>query len=407
MSVAKGFVEARPLRRPARHRPAREALSECVARERQDVLALREACEAIKQRHGAVNPQNDFERLLAVIDADGAGTSPYVATWRKGGRVVAMLMGRRSRRVVRPRFGYVRLPGVAMECLDVVYGGLLVDQCAGIRERVAEHVQRLLRERRIDHVSFNRLPTWHAMHESLSAMGGVVDAAEKHWCMELPADVNALLVDHSSKHRSNLRRLDRRLEEECDGGLRVRVFTDADEVGEFLDVAEVIAVQSYHGALGAGVQNTARWQRMLTSEAQRGRMLCYAMHGGGRAIAYQAGVRYGETYFAEGTSYLPDVAHLRPGTVLFMRVIRDLCERGVRVVDLGFGDAEYKRVYGTQSHEERSVRLYASRGAAASAGWVDRCVSAAERYGRELAERSGRAQQIRQIWRGSLVRKQA
>jgi CelD/BcsL family acetyltransferase involved in cellulose biosynthesis len=59
--------------------------------------------------------------------------------------------------------------------------------------------------------------------------------------------------------------------------------------------------------------------------------------------------------------YDPALAQLRVGTFVLMKLIEDLCaDETVGTVDYGFGDAEYKRRFGTRSWQEEDVFVYAT-----------------------------------------------
>ena len=51
------------------------------------------------------------------------------------------------------------------------------------------------------------------------------------------------------------------------------------------------------------------------------------------------------------------------------RVLTSLTEEGVNIVNLGFGDASYKRLHATQMEEDLSLQVY-GRGFRSSLGWT-------------------------------------
>jgi len=175
--------------------------------------------------------------------------------------------------------------------------------------------------------------------------------------MDLAATFDETMAGHSSKHRANLRRLDRKLEAALPG-VTFEVVTEPAQVETYARQSEEVAHVSYHAAIGAGPPAPGAWRALLGAEADAGRLRSYALIHDGRCVAYQAGAIHNGVYFAEGTAYRPECAHLRPGVVLLMRVVRDLCERRVNRIDFGFGDAEYKRLYGTASSEEATMLLF-------------------------------------------------
>jgi hypothetical protein len=58
----------------------------------------------------------------------------------------------------------------------------------------------------------------------------------------------------------------------------------------------------------------------------------------------------------------PKWSRLELGTVLFVRVLEDICtDPDIEFVDFGFGDADYKRSYGNKQWQEGSVYIFAAR----------------------------------------------
>lgn len=362
-----------------------------------EVRALLAACPDAAPMLDAHGPHTDPERFLAPFAADPGRGGPYLMLGRIGGTTRAIVLARAAHRSPRLRLGYARLGIPALRCLDVVHGGLVTDGTDVAVDHLLDRLRALLDRRDFDHLMVNRLPQAHRLFRPLLALPRSVEhGPRRHWLVDLEAnDFDATMARHSSRHRSNLRRLDRRLEHSMDGDLRLVEHDDASTLDAMLADVRAVAGHTYQSRLGVGIEHNRGLEARLRLEATNGRLRCFVLHGAGAPIAYQLGFEHDGTYHCEGTGYVADEARHRPGTVLFIRVLQRLCERGLRRIDFGFGDAEYKRLYGTRSHLESTIHVYAPGVRNALACAIDRTVQRLDRLTSVQALR----QRVRRRWR--------
>ena len=378
-----------------------------------EILTTLEALEAIEDEWRELlrvtknlAPNSDPTRFRAIVEGlDGA--SPHVVTFRDdAGRLTGLILGRHSRVRGRVRVGYLDVPQPALESLSVAHCGLVSDGKPGTDAAVAGFLSRALRVGDFDHIMLNRVAAECPITERIAASHEFALAPEPHWVVRLtPGSFDESLAHHSAKHRRNLRNYDRKLDRSFDGGCHLRVVTGPDEVEDLLHRIAAISSQTYQSALGVGVADDALTRSILQAEARAGRLRGYVLEGERVSIAFQLGVLYGETYFCTGRGYLPEHRNLRPGTLLFIRMIRDLCEVGAHTIDLGIGEADYKKVFGTSFVSERIVHLY-GRGARARTAWA---LAASAGWARERAhaasQRFGLYGRIKRVWRRELEKR--
>ncbi len=330
---------------------------------------LREPWLRLRERCGVQSPNTDPDRFLAVVGAL-ADARPHVVVIGPPESPRAMIVARRSRRRVAYRIGYVTFHSPTLQCLDVVYEGLLTD---GQRNSVIlafTHLGGCLRRRDFDIVSFNHLRLEQAHSVMAHARRAVLDPPALHWRFELvPGSFDKTMARFSNATRRRRQRADRHLVKHFDGQVNLRLFTQVEELDELLPRAAQITAQSYHGRLGVGLHDEVVMRAMLSADAGAGRLRWYWLEARGKPIAHDGGCIYGDTYHAIAGSFLPQYRRLSPGQVLLIRVIENLCTAGVRWIDWGFGDAEYKRIYGTESWAEQRVSLY-GRTARATVAWA-------------------------------------
>jgi hypothetical protein len=182
----------------------------------------------------------------------------------------------------------------------------------------------------------------------------------QHRFLELPESFDAFLASRSRKLRSGIRYTAKRLRAAFGDEL---VFADLHTSGDTERIAcdfEAIAAGTYQRGLGTGFEATPERRALLTLGSQRGWLRAYALYHRDTPIAFWHGWAYRRTYFSSSTGYDPRYAEHRVGIHLLMHVINDLiADPGVDVLDYGFGDAEYKRQYGTSSFPEQDVLVFA------------------------------------------------
>jgi CelD/BcsL family acetyltransferase involved in cellulose biosynthesis len=316
-----------------------------------------------------------------------------------------MIVARCSRRRAAYRIGYVTFRSPTLRCLDIAYEGLLTDRQTGALSMTTEYLDGLLACGGVDLVSFNHLRTGQAEQMAAGAPRSILHSSDIHWRFQLvPGSYEQTIAGFSKKHRYNMRRADRLLVERFGGHVCLRIFAQKQELDEFIPQASRITAQSYHGGLGVGFVDNAVTRALVSAEARAGRLRCYWLEAEGKPIAHQVGCLYGDTYHLLATSFLPQYRELSPGHVLLVRVIEDLCGVGMRWIDYGFGDADYKRIYGTESWSEQTVRLYGRTARATLAWTLDVATTRGAAGGRAAAKRLGAIRRLKNTWRRRLTR---
>ncbi len=347
-------------------------------------------------------PSADPDRFLATLTAM-KDAAPYIAVLGGSDSPSAMVIARIQRRSSQRSLGYLRFGTPNLRYLDVVYGGLLTDLRPESCLQVSQHLQSLLDRGYIDCVAINHLPVRDPMFSALHARRMLIAPPEAHWRLLLhPDGYEKTIAGFSKKHRYNMRRCERQLRDHFNGHVRLRVFTRGPE--EFAPGADRVAASTYQFAMGVGFRDSAVWRAILESEACQARMRCYWLECEGEPIAFQAGCVYGDTYFLEAIGYLPEHQRLSPGTVLLLLVLQDLCSEGIGAVDYGFGHADYKEIYGTESWEERTVLLYGSGLRLATCIGMERCFTVLDGMAKRGAERLGLLRKVKSLWRSRLRR---
>src|SRR5439155_10462813 len=107
--------------------------------------------------------------------------------------------------------------------------------------------------------------------------------------------------------------------------------------------------------------------------ASQGALRAYVLEQNERPLAFEVGVQWKGCFVLEETAYDSAYAPQSPGTVLLFRILQDLVARDTpRLVDFGFGDGEYNRLFANQQTVSGSVLLLPRRLRPMLAVWVER-----------------------------------
>lgn len=378
-----------------------------VANNVDELAAVTPAWQALRARVPAASPNTDPDRFRATVVALEA--RPHVAVLGPIDAPHALLVGRINRRTPVVTLGYTRVPMPRLTCLDVVYGGILTDGSAAAAAAVTDYLVDVLRQGRVDSVFLNHVPLAEACAAATSgaalrsARG--VTVVEPHWVTRLEAaSFEDHLAQRSPKTRKTWKREGRRLEEAFGGAVDLAILSTPAELDQIFAGAAAITQQTYHAHIGNPFTDTPVWRAALRVEAERGTLRAFFLRGGGQPIAFYVGSVYGDRLIFDATGYLPQYARLSPGKHALLRIMAYAYEHRLRLLDWGFGDAEYKRIFGTEKWDEAVLHLYAPRLRPRLGRTIEWTTHALRVSGKKLAVQLGGLARIKRVWRGRLQR---
>lgn len=211
--------------------------------------------------------------------------------------------------------------------------------------------------------------------------------------IRFPEDPAAYWEKFSGKTRKKFRKRVRSF-----GEHRLQRITDIEDVPQFLEDASRISANSWQAQqIGQRIQNDERELRMLTSLAGIDALRSYVLYRGDEPVAFELAYQYHGLYLAEDASYDARFASDSPGQVLQLLVLEDLSAHdSPAVYDFGCGDAEYKRIFGTDCAESANVMIIQSRLAARCKTWMVRAGLSCERLTRLALRQLGVFKRLRQ-----------
>jgi CelD/BcsL family acetyltransferase involved in cellulose biosynthesis len=275
------------------------------------------------------------------------------------------LLGRIEDLRLRTKVGYKDVYAPRLSALTVVNNGLLGDDSeetcrallAELRRSLEAGTADVLRLRnlRLDS-SFHRIAT----SEPPRVARGYRTAPAVHWVLDLPDSFDAFLGGLSSSTRSSVKRYERKLIREYGDRLQVRIFRDPSELDALFDHIRQIAEKTYQGGLGVAFTGDELQRSITRLSMELGWFRAWVLSLDGTPCAFWHGEAYRGVFRIGVPGFDPALGHLRVGNFVLMRMIEALCaDVDVHTVDYGFGDAEYKRRFGSRSWQEEDVLIYA------------------------------------------------
>lgn len=373
-------------------------------------LSSLEALEAVRPLWEACqqHPLADFEFYAVICRARSDRTQPCVLVLWRDQTPVALLAGRVDTEHKAIRIGYATLASLTVRQLRFIAGGALGDLSEQHLACFIHGVDRLMRAKGIAVAVFEGMTEGTAAHGHLRDAFGTwrratVDGASRHWRMALSDTWEGFMKTRPAKHRYWLNRLPRMLQRQFPGRWHIDTFTAPETATGFVDAAERVASSAYHRSMGAGFCKNEEYTERVKLEAARGRLRGYVLTIDGHPRAFWYCVVYRDTLHLIATAYDPAYKAFELGTLLLMRVFKDHCGNGVREVDFGLGDADYKQRFGTDFVVEALVSVFA----ATPKGLVLRCLygllHTLNQAGRRAVDGLGATRRLKTLWRTRLI----
>ncbi|MGB2866577.1 MAG: GNAT family N-acetyltransferase [Sedimentisphaerales bacterium] len=338
-----------------------------VARNFEEIEAIRPIWEQMQRDKPRPAPDADIDRYLSVIKAIGDDVQPYVMLLEHNNCPAAMIICRLEKHQLMLKLGYRALFKPRLRCLTVVYGGILGQPEGGLCSLLVSELMKQLRYHEVDVTYFNRLRTDTAFYQAVRRIPGFLirgssPEVEDHWHMSVPDNMDQFYSARSHKHRGNLRRAIRKFEQDYPGKSMFSTYTSESDVGEFIRVAADISSKTYQHTLGVGIVNDERTRCLMTAAASKGWFRGHILHAGDKTCAFQLGLCYEKAYYLVSIGYDPAFRSYWPGRILFLKVLESICDdSSIDMIDFYFGDASYKKSYGTGHWPEACAYIFAPR----------------------------------------------
>jgi Acetyltransferase (GNAT) domain len=310
------------------------------------------------------HPNADIDFYLQVLRSGPGMLQPHVLVLYRDGSPVAMLVGRLVQTQMETRLGYASLIKTQVRSLTFIYGGQAGDLSPENSKILIAEIMRSLREGEADLASFRFVRTHSPLHQMVARCPGFFmrdrfPQVQSHWSMMLPSKQEATAAVDFRRGKADLRRNSKKLMEQFGGNVRVHCFRRPEELDRMFRDVEEVARKTYHRGLGFGFVDNAEMRERTQLEAEKGWLRAYVLYLADQPAAFWIGSVYGGKFFSGDTGYDDAYKRQSPGMFLLTWMFEEFWSEGVKEVDFGLGDAEYKRRFGTCSWDEASINIFA------------------------------------------------
>jgi hypothetical protein len=380
-----------------------------IARSLEEVEALRKDWQQIHNREPSPRPDSDIDRFSSVIKANNNGMIPHIIEFKEGNEPIAMIIARIEQKNLKLKLGYKTLFNPELRYLSVVYGGVLGQSKREVNSVIISELIKQLKNREFDMIFFNHLDTHTEFYQDLQKisilMKGAPQQLKKHWITELPDTIEEFYEQKSRKHRQNLLKVIRKFNQRFPSNRFVK-YTEKSDVIDFLKPAAEVSSKTYQNALGAGIINNEETKELLESAAENnwfdGNIL-FTDKTNEKPCAFHLGLNYKDTHYMERIGFDPALSKLNSGTFLLLKKLEDLCSNpDIKSMDYYFGNAEYKKRYGTKDSSEACVYLFAPRPYPILINSLQRSTTKIESVLRYIINKLGKTDKVKKYWRALL-----
>jgi CelD/BcsL family acetyltransferase involved in cellulose biosynthesis len=375
-----------------------------VATTTEQVESLRPVWEAL----GTTYVDADIDCFLALVRTSSNVERPHVIALDEGGQPCALIVARVEEAPFACRVGYKTVYRPTLRTLRVSHGGISGADDENIATDVIGAVEATLASGDADVAVLPAVRIGSALDRAAARIPsalrqGRFSPTVTHRRVQLPATYDELLATRDKRSRYNLRRQSKLLEKEFGDRLAVRLLRRPNEFDQIFDQLEHIASKTYQRGLGAGFSDTPERRELVRIALENDWFRSWVMSIDGRPVAFWQGNILERIYYSSTTGYDPAYTKQGVGTVLLLRLFEDLCaDPEVRIIDFGWGDADYKRRWANDSWLEHDVILFAPTARAVRANLIRTGILASDRGGRRLAGTMGLTGAVKRSWRRRL-----
>jgi hypothetical protein len=312
----------------------------------------------------AHHPNADIDFYLTILSVRPEILRPHVIVLLEDGRPVAMMVGRLEDSELPLTLGYRILFKPRVRLLTIVYGGVFGEDSRGAAEAMMDELLATLSRGEADIAFVNDVRADSELHQAAMSRPPLLSrplasAKNMHWRMDLASSLKEFMGRLSAKGRHELQRVMRRPEKLYPGKVLLREFRSGEELDRLCRDCEDVASKTYLRGMDTGFVDNEENRQRLALCAGRGWLRAFVLYVNEEPWAFWIGTLYKGVLYLNFTGYNPAYSHDEPGTIAFLRMVDALCQQGVTVADFGFGDAFYKRRFGTESWQEVSLYLFA------------------------------------------------
>lgn len=186
-------------------------------------------------------------------------------------------------------------------------------------------------------------------------------ASYKRRLCDVSKGFDAYLGSLSSKSRQSMRRSLKRFEAHFDGRFTLQLCQSTADVAHFLERVEPVSKRTYQGRmLGLAVTRAGYVGSKVMEGARLGYARCYLLAVDQKPVAWRIGLVKDGFFCSHHIGYDPEFKDWHPGVLMHLYSVRHMAEvaKDVRVLDLLYGDNDFKRRASNRSRDEQNYYLF-------------------------------------------------
>lgn len=290
---------------------------------------------------------------------------PFIILLKKDSRTEALAIGRICRQVVEMRIGQFYVLKPRRYALIVPEDGIMVRDGAPEPTRaLMKALRHSFKEKRFTLAHLYWLPQGSveylaALESRPCCLKAAFSLTSEHWYTDLEKSLGDMVAKRSKRHRGNLRRLMKTLDDD-QARFRLRAFRQVGDVDRLMEDAEGVVSRTYQRAWDVGFHRNLATEQIAFRAASSNDLLGFVLYADGKPCAFQLGITFGDVHNIMYMAHDPAFDDWNPGTYLLLKSFEALCAEGkARVVDYGWGDGTHKRRFGDRHRLESNIMFFA------------------------------------------------
>lgn len=314
-------------------------------------------------RTTSTNIYSDPDFFISMFNFRSDNSEPHIVLFYLENKLKGMIIGWKNKTKKKYNIGYLKFKSPFLDQLNIEIGGIIVDGDKTTNIEILKYLSYQISSKEIDllqisHIQFSH-PTYHSLINSKISGVEPIYTKSVNWVAKIRNDKTGEKIEYNSpKTLSGIRRRERKLLKYFNNDLNILDFSNLNESEFFISAADKISRQSYQYAINVGIKNTKVWHNIVTILAQKKFLAAYLLIHKEQPISYIFGFKFKDIFYLYATSYDNNYNKYSPGEYLRNKVIDILIGEGINFIDFGFGDADYKRLYGTEGKEEATLNFY-------------------------------------------------
>jgi len=355
------------------------------------------------------HPDADIDSYSLLLAQRPKAVTPFVLAATEKGELKAIMIGRSEDTLIHVKAGYLPLLRSRARQITFLQDGFLGDRSPGMAKALVLEILKRLKAGAADRALLERVGVDTDLYRLARTLPGALsrdlsNEITECWSTTLPSSLTEFLKRRSKKHRYWLRRIDRVFEEDFHGRVNFKIYKSKSDVASFCACAEQVASETYQRGLNVGFVDDIEHRRRLELAGDKGWLRAYVALIGQEPVAFWCGRLCGGVMALDWTGFNPRYRKYEVGTVLFLKMVEDLCSAGASAIDYGSGTSFYKERFGDDKHEKGLVYIYAPTAKGFGLNLLKAMELVANRSAKSLARKLGVIDRVKKLWRGRLLK---